>query len=98
MWIVDRQKEQERIYLRNDIQSITTNVTDISNEIHSLIAALNQAIGGSPLGADTRLIGICQSSLQEISGSLQQLNTAYECTNRLDVMEWAGDNDSNDFY
>ena len=97
MWVVDRQKEQERIYLRNDIQSITTNVTNISNEVHSLIAALNQAIGGSPSGADARLIGICQSSLQEISGSLQRLNTAYEYTNQLDVMEWIGD-DSNDFY
>lgn len=91
MWVVDRRKEQERIYLRNDIQSITTNVTHISNEVHGLISALSQAMGGSPSGADARLIGICQSALQEISGSLQQINTAYECTNGLDVKEWIDD-------
>lgn len=98
MWVVDRQKERERIYLRNDIQSITTNVTNVSNEVHRLIAALDQAIGGSPSGADTRLIGICQSALQEISSSLQRLNTAYQYANELDVMEWIDDGDSNDFY
>lgn len=98
MWVVDRQKERERIYLRNDIQSISTNVSNVSNEVHRLIAALNQAVGGSPTGADARLIGICQSALQEISSSLQRLNTAYQCANELDVMEWIDDGDSNDFY
>ena len=98
MWVVDREKEKERIYLRSDIQSITTNVTQISNEIHGLIAVLNQAIGGSPSGADTRLIGICQSSLQEISNSLQRLNTAYQSSNELDVMVWEDDGGSDDFY
>lgn len=91
MWVVDRQKERERIYLRNDIQSVTTNVTHISNEIHSLIAVLCQTIGGSPSGVDTRLIGICQSSLQEISSSLQKLNAAYQCANELDIMVWEDD-------
>lgn len=98
MWVVDRQKERERLYLRNDIQSITTNVTNVSNEVHRLIAALDQAIGGSPSGADARLIGICQSALQEISSSLQRLNTAYQCANELDVMEWIDDGGNDDFY
>ncbi len=98
MWVVDRQKERERIYLRNDIQSITTNVTNVSNEVHRLIAALDQAISGSPTGADARLIGICQSALQEISSSLQRLNTAYQCAGELDVMKWIDDGGSNDFY
>jgi len=98
MWVTNRQKEQERIYLRADIQSITTNVTNISNETQCLIAAINQAIGGSPSGTDARLIGICQSALQEISSSLQRLNTAYQCVNELDVMEWVDDGDSDDFY
>lgn len=98
MWVVDRQKERERIYLRNDIQSITTNVTNVSNEVHNLIAVLNQAIGGSPSAVDAKLIGICQSALREISSSLQRLNTAYQCANDLDIMEWIDDGDSNDFY
>lgn len=98
MWAADRRKEQERIYLRNDIQSITTNVANISNEVHGLIAALDQAIGGSPSGADARLIGVCQSALQEISVSLQRLDAAYGCTDQLDVMEWEDDGEADDFY
>lgn len=100
MWVVDNQKETERIYLRNDIQSIITSVSRVSNEIHELISAVNQAIGGSPSGVDAQMIGLCQVSLQEVSNSLQKLNTAYQCAGGLDVMEWVDDDygDIDDFY
>ncbi len=98
MWAANRRKGQESIYLKSDIQSITTNVVNISNEIHGLITALAQAAGGAPSGADARLIGLCQSALQEISGSLQQLNTAYSYADQLDIMEWIDEGDTNGFY
>ena len=91
MWVVNEEKERVKIYLKNDIESNITNITEVSNRIHETIAAINGAVGGSAMGVDQKMIGDCQRAQQELSTALQSL---FECRNyveQLDTMEWVDD-------
>lgn len=91
MRIVNNEKENVKIYLRNDIESSITNITQENNEMHNTIMALDHAIGGSLSGTDTALIGNCQKILQDLSRVLQCLNRCREYVNAIDTREEVSD-------
>ena len=91
MWVVNKDKESVKSYLRSDIISNTTNLTHESNEIHNTISALCRAIGATPSGNDARLIGNCQMALQELSMVIQNLDVCREFVEQLDTKEWIDD-------
>lgn len=91
MRVINNNKERSKIYLRSDIESAITNVTNESNEVHDTIAALNNAVGGSPSGMDSNLIGSCQKTLQDLSSALQSLNRCRELVDSIDTSEEIAD-------
>jgi len=91
MWVTNSHKEVTKTYLRYDIKSSITNLTQKSNDIHYMIVAIDRAIGGTPSGNDTRLIGNCHQALQELSSAMQTLNNCLESVNQLETREWVDD-------
>lgn len=87
MRVINNDKERAKIYLRSNIQSCVTNVTSESNKLHETISAIQNAVGGSPSGADGKLIGSCQQALQQISSALQNLNQSIQFVNQIDTSE-----------
>ncbi len=91
MWVINNQKQSAKIYLKSDIESSITNTTDISNRIHTVIAAINRAVGGMPAGADRKLIDDCNRALNELSNALQMLYLCRSQIERLETREWIDD-------
>ena len=91
MWVVNNDKDRIKAYLRSDIESNITNLTHESNEIHTTISALDRTLRGAPSGRDMKLIDNCQRALQELSTSLQRLNTCLEYVGQLNTKEWIDD-------
>lgn len=91
MWVVNNNKERIKIYLKNDIESNITNLTDASNRIHDTIAAINRTIAGAATGVDNQMIGDCQRALQELSTALQSLYVCRNYVDRLETREWIDD-------
>lgn len=87
MLVVNNDKERQKIYLQSNVQSCITNVIDESNKIHETISALHNAVGGSPSGEDSKLIGYCQQVLQQISIVVQNLNQSLQYINDIDTRE-----------
>lgn len=87
MLVVNNDKERQKVYLRSNVQSCITNVTSESNKIHETISALHNAVGGSPSGEDSKLIGYFQQALQQISVALQNLNRSLQFINDIDTRE-----------
>lgn len=91
MWVVNNNKERIKIYLKSDIESNITNITDASNRIHDTIAAINRATAGSATGIDQQMIGDCQRALQELSTALQNLYICRNYVDQIDTREWIDD-------
>lgn len=91
MWVVNNNKERIKIYLKSDIESNITNLTDASNRIHDTIAAITRATAGAPTGVDQQMLGDCQRALQEISTALQNLYMCRGYVDQLETREWIDD-------
>ena len=52
MWVKNNDKERVKTYLKSDISSNITNVTDFCNRIHDLISAIDRATAGTPSGTE----------------------------------------------
>lgn len=91
MWIVNNNKERIKIYLKSDIESNITNLTDASNRIHDTIAAINRVAAGTVTGIDRQMISDCQRALQELSMALQNLYACRNYVNQLETREWIDD-------
>ena len=91
MWVVNNTKERIKIYLKSDIESNITNVTDASNRIHETIAAINRATAGTASGIDRRMIDDCQRALQELQTALHNLYICRNYVDSLQTREWIDD-------
>lgn len=88
MWVANNDKERVKSYLRSDIESSITNLTDVSNHIHETISAISRATAGSLTGADKQMIDECQKANKEISESLHDLYACLNYVNHLETREW----------
>lgn len=84
MWVVNNTKERVRIYLRSDIKSSITNLTDADNKVHNAIAAINRATAGTASGVDRQMIDDCRKAMQQLSEARQNL---YVCLNYVEQLE-----------
>lgn len=91
MWFKNNEKERIKSYIKSDIESHITNITDISNHIHEIIATIDRAVSGSLSGKDRELIGDCQRALEELSNALQNLHICRGYADRLETKEWVED-------
>ena len=91
MFVVNNEKEREKIYLRANVQSCITNVTSEAEKLNDTISALQDTLGGSPSGADTKLIGYCQQASQQILTAIQSLNQSLQSVNEIDTREEMSD-------
>lgn len=91
MWVMNHQKAQSQIYIKNDIHNLITQLSYEDNEVHSTIAMINQAIGNSRLQIDQRMTDACKSSLSILGEALRMLNTCNDCALQLEVREWVDD-------
>jgi hypothetical protein len=87
MEVVNNQKAQAKISIRNDLKSNVTNISHESNEIQDTIAMLNHFLGGSPMGAESEAIGYCQKALHDLSQALQKINLAAGYIDQLKTTE-----------
>ncbi len=93
MWVVNPTKERTKQFIKSDIESSITNLTDVSNRLYDMISAINIAVLGTISGTDQRMIGDCQMVLQELSTALQNLYSCRNYADALDVMEWIDDDE-----
>ena len=91
MWVINNDKERAKIYLRNDIESSVTNITDASNKINEAIASINRAAAGMASGKDKQLMDECKRAERQLSLALQNLNACRSYVNQLDTREWIED-------
>ena len=91
MWVINNDKERAKIYLRNDIESSVTNITDASNKINEAIASINRAASGMASGKDKQLMDECKRAERQLSLALQNLNACRSYVNQLDTREWIED-------
>ena len=91
MWIKNNDKERIKSYLKSDIESNITNITDLSNHIHGLISAIDRATAGTPSGKGRDMIDEYQKVLSELSTALQDLYACRNCVEQLDTREWVDD-------
>jgi len=91
MWVVNEEKERAKQYLRSDIESNITNLSDVSNRIHESMAGINRAMAGSMLGADRQMLDECQRSLKEVSTALENLYSCRNYVEQLETREWVED-------
>ena len=91
MWVKNNEKERIKSYIKSDIDSHVTNITDTSNHIHEIISSIDRAVSGSLSGKDQELIGDCQRAIEELSNALQNLHTCRGYVDRLETKEWVED-------
>ena len=91
MWVVNNNKERIKSYIKNDIESSITNITDEINRIHDLISAINRATAGASSGMDRMMIDDCQRALNELSVTRQNLFACQNYASQLDTREWVQD-------
>ena len=91
MWVANNDKERVKCYLKSDIESNITNLSDASNHIHDTISAINMATAGSLSGSDRQMIDECQRAIKEISECLQNLYACRNYLDQLDTREWVDD-------
>lgn len=91
MWVINNDKERAKIYLRNDIESSVTNITDASNKINEAIASINRAAAGMASRKDKQLMDECKRAERQLSLALQNLNACRSYVNQLDTREWIED-------
>ena len=91
MKVINNDRERDKIYLRSNIQSCITNITNESNKLQETISILQNAVGGSPSGIDGKLIGRCKQALEQISIGLQNLNQSIQFINQIDTYEEISD-------
>ena len=87
MWIENNEKGRAKTYLKNDIESSITNITALSNRIHSVISALSAVAAGTATGIDQQMIDECQRTLLQLTSALQNLYTCRNLADQLDTME-----------
>ena len=91
MWVVNNNKERIKSYIKNDIESNITNITDEINRIHDLISEINRATAGTVSGIDIAMIDDCQRALNELSITRQNLFTCQSYVAQLETREWISD-------
>ena len=91
MWIENNEKGRAKTYLKNDIEGTITNITDSSNQIHSVISALSAVASGTVTGIDQQMIDECQRALLQLNLALQNLYTCRNYANQLNTTEWTED-------
>lgn len=91
MWVKNNDKERVKTYLKNDISSNITNVTDFCNRIHDLISAIDRATAGTPSGTEREMIGGCKKAVSYLSDALQNLNICQNYIDQIITLEWVDD-------
>lgn len=91
MWVVNNDKERKKQYLKSDIESSITNITDASNKVNETISSITRAAAGMLSGKDQQIIDDCKRAEQELSKALQSLNVCRSYVNQLNTMEWVED-------
>ena len=91
MWVKNNDKERVKSYLKSDVGSNITNVTDFRNRIHDLISAIDRATAGTPSGMEREMIDGCKKAVSHLSDALQNLNVCQNCIDQINTMEWVDD-------
>ncbi len=87
MKVKNNKKETARIYMLNDVQSILTEVTSVSNEFHDTISAIDNVVGGGTSIFGTGFSCDYVSVNSKISDAIKALNQS-ECLLRtIDISE-----------
>ncbi|MBQ2695095.1 hypothetical protein IJG04_00430 [Candidatus Saccharibacteria bacterium] len=87
MWVINHEKEREKIYLRNDTGSSITNISHESNEVQNIVSHISYAMSGAPSGSDAELTGRAKQALHSLSQCLEQLYRAQNLIEQLKTME-----------
>lgn len=87
MRVKNSKKETARIYLLNDVQSIITEVTAVSNDFHGTISAIDNVVGGGTTTSGSDFSNDYNSVNLKISGAIQALNQSANLLRTLDTSE-----------
>ena len=91
MWVVNNKKQTAKIYLRSDVESSITNITDLCNRLDTVITAVNGAVGGSTVSADIKINDDCRIAIDRLTSALADLYKCRSYTDRFDTREWIDD-------
>lgn len=87
MKILNREKSNQKIVIRNDLNNIITQLTHEQEQIKETLNQINLVSAGTPSGKDREVLNNLHLSLEKISLAIQSLRTAANSAAQFDVME-----------
>lgn len=93
MWVINREKERERIYITNEVSGLSQRVQGIIGETHTFLAEARYVLDGTVSGAGTSVIGECQALEEALSRVLSTLASCRGAAQSIDVREWVDDDE-----
>lgn len=85
--MINQVKESARQTIRATIYNAQTEVVCESNDLHTVVAQIDNLLAGSNSGADTQLISCCQSMIICLSRAIVKLNQCLNLVDQLNVKE-----------
>ena len=87
MRVINRHKEAVRNYLRADIRSNMTNIQHEMDSVRGIMSCIDQAAGGSVIGADQAMSGDAMRAYNELEKVMSLLRNCAQLVEQLDITE-----------
>ena len=87
MIVLDQEKSNQKIVIRNDLNNIITQLTHEQEQIKETLNQINLVSAGIPSGRDREVLNNLHLSLEKISLAIQSLHTAANSAAQFNVMK-----------